>query len=232
MHPSLPGCFADNLVAVNGALWTIKIEITFYLLLPVLMKRLKKLKSLLQVNMTLLVLYILSVFYTFVLQKYHNTWHLPKQLANQFPAFVSCFVSGMVLVFNWEWILKKLNLLIIPSVLIFILHYVTKTEFLMPIVLSLISMFFAIRFPVLNSIKVKTDFSYPLYLFHFPLIQLMTHFNFYKTCFPLAFFLTFAGSFLISIIAMKIIDIFDCVSADRGKSAIHITKEMKVESRT
>lgn len=116
--------------------------------------------------------------------------------------------------------------------MIFILHYVTKTEFLMPIVLSLISIFFAIRLSILNFIEVKTDFSYPLYLFHFPLIQLMTHFDFYKTCFPLAFFLTFAGSFLISIIAMKIIDIFVYVSADRGKSAILITKEMKVESRT
>lgn len=232
MHPSLPGCFADNLVAVNGALWTIKIEITFYVLLPFLMKILKKLKSLFQVNMTLLVLYILSVFYAFVLQKYHNTWHLPKQLANQFPAFVSCFVSGMFLVFNWEWILKKLNLLIIPSVLIFILHYVTKTEFLMPIVLSLISIFFAIRLPILNSIEVKTDFSYPLYLFHFPLIQLMTHFDFYKTCFPLAFFLTFAGSFSISIIAMKIIDIFVYVSAGRGGEAVRIANGTKVEPRT
>lgn len=231
MHPSLPGCFSDNLVAVNGALWTIKIEITFYVLLPFLMKLLKKLKSLFQVNITLLVLYILSVFYTFILQKYHNTWNLPKQLVNQFPAFVSCFVSGMFLVFNWEWILKKLNLLIIPSVLIFVLHYVTKTEFLMPIVLSLISIFFAIRFSVLNFIEIKTDFSYPLYLFHFPLIQLMTHFNFYKNCFPLAFFLTFAGSFLISIIAMKIIDFFNCVSVDRGESSIHTTKEIKVESR-
>lgn len=143
MHPSLPGCFAENLVAVNGALWTIKIEIAFYLLLPVLIWFLKKLKSLLQVNLTLLVLYVLSVLYTFLLQKYAEVFHFPSQLANQFPAFTS-----------------------------------------------------------------KTDFSYPLYLFHFPLIQLMAHFGFYKNCFPLAFFLTFPGVYLASVIALNVVALF------------------------
>ena len=41
MHPTLPGCFGDRFVAVNGSLWTIKIEIAFYILLPLLIKILK-----------------------------------------------------------------------------------------------------------------------------------------------------------------------------------------------
>lgn len=205
MHPSLPGCFAENLVAVNGALWTIKIEIAFYLLLPVLIWFLKKLKSLLQVNLTLLILYVLSVLYTFLMQKYAEVFHLPSQLANQFPAFASCFVTGMFFLFNWELLLKKLNFLIIPGVLIFALHYVTKTEFLMPASLCIICIFFAMRFTFLSSFESKTDFSYPLYLFHFPLIQLMAHFGFYKNCFPLAFFLTFAGTYLSSAIALNVV---------------------------
>lgn len=198
MHPTLPGCFGDAFIAVNGALWTIKIELAFYILLPVLMWFLKKLKSAWQVNLVLAALYVLSVIYAFVFHRYAEIWHLPKQLANQFPAFVSCFVCGIFCLFNLEWIIKKLNILIIPSIFVFALHYISKTEFLMPLSLCVICMFFAFRFTALRSIGEKIDYSYPMYLFHFPLIQLMTHFAFYKNCFPLAVVLTFAGIFFIS----------------------------------
>ena len=37
MEPNLPGVFAGNTVTeVNGALWTLKIEVMFYLILPLL----------------------------------------------------------------------------------------------------------------------------------------------------------------------------------------------------
>lgn len=206
MHPTLPGCFDGKFIAVNGALWTIKIEIAFYVVLPILIWFFKKKKSLKQLNISFLVLYVLSILYTFILSRYANALHLPEQLANQFPAFVSCFASGMFLFFNWDWILKKINLLIVPSVIIFALHYVLKTEFLMPISLSLICVFFSTRFTFLGSIGSKKDYSYPLYLFHFPLIQLMAHFNFYTDCFPLALFLTFAGTYFISVLAVKLVD--------------------------
>ena len=206
MHPSLPGCFDGKFAAVNGALWTIKIEIAFYVVLPILIWFFKKMKSLKQLNIALLVFYVLSVLYTFILSRYANDLHLPKQLANQFPAFVSCFASGMFLFFNWDWILKKINLLVVPSVIIFALHYVLKTEFLMPISLSLICVFSSTRFTFLSYIGSKKDYSYPFYLFHFSLIQLMAHFNFYTECFPLALFLTFAGTYFISVLAVKVVD--------------------------
>lgn len=206
MHPTLPGCFGDKFVAVNGALWTIKIEIAFYILLPLLIKILKKLKSLKQINIILSFLYILSIVYAYILQRYADFWHLPKQLANQFPAFVSCFVCGIFCLFNFEWIIKKLNILIVPSIFVFTVHYITKTEFLMPLSLCFICMFFAFKFTSLSFIGEKKDYSYPMYLFHFPLIQLMTYYNFYKNCFPLAVVLTFAGTFFISYLVEKLLD--------------------------
>ncbi len=219
MHSTLPGCFGENLAAVNGTLWTIKIELTFYVLLPALIWLLKKLKNFRQVNAALLVLYALSVLYAFLMQRYAAALHLPHQLANQFPAFVCCFVSGMFCLFNWEWILQKLNLLILPCVVLFVLHYFAETEFLMSTVLAVICVFFAMKFTFLSSVAGKTDYSYPLYLFHFPLIQLMAHFRFYDSSFPLAFFLTFAGTFLISVFATKLLN-ERSVSAGRGGEAL------------
>ncbi len=206
MHPTLPGCFDGKFVAVNGALWTIKIEIAFYIVLPILIYFFKKMKSLKQLNISLIVLYVLSILYTFILGRYASPLHLPKQLANQFPAFVSCFASGMFLFFNWNWILKKINLLVVPAVAIFALHYIFKTEFLMPFALSLICVFFSVKFTFFSSIGSKKDYSYPLCLFHFPLIQLMSHFNFYAECFPLAVFLTFSGAYFVSVLAVKAVD--------------------------
>lgn len=206
MHPWLPGCFNGTSVAVNGALWTIKVEIAFYLLLPILILFLKKLKNLKQVNITLLVLYVLSAIYTVFFQKYADVLHLPHQLGNQFPAFVTCFVSGMFCLFNWNFICKKINLLVLPSVLIFAFHYILKTEFLMPFVLSMIVVFVALRTPCLNFIGSRTDFSYPMYLFHFPLIQLLTHYGFYRMNFVLSSFLTFAGTFFISFLVLNLLN--------------------------
>ncbi len=213
MHPTLPGCFEEKFVPVNGALWTLKIEIAFYILLPVFIAFLRKLKSLKQINISFLVLYVFSVAYTFFFQRYAVLLHLPHQLANQFPAFVSCFIAGMFCLFNWDFINSKINILIIPSVLIFALHYVFKTEFFTHAAITFIVIFIAIKIPLFNFVKCSVDYSYPMYLVHFPLIQLMVHYNFYKANFSLAVFLTFAGTFLLSIVAKKIVNALALVGA-------------------
>jgi len=47
LSPELPGLFQDNrFAAVNGALWTLKIEVMFYIALPVILLVLNRMKSL------------------------------------------------------------------------------------------------------------------------------------------------------------------------------------------
>ncbi|PWB25383.1 acyltransferase family protein, partial [Flavobacterium sp. HTF] len=58
MQPCLPGLFENNLIcAVNGALWTLKIEEGFYLVLPLIFYLIRKTKK---VYIVLISLYILS----------------------------------------------------------------------------------------------------------------------------------------------------------------------------
>lgn len=55
LAPDLPGLFADNrFTAVNGALWTLKIEVMFYIVLPVILLVLRWLRAFWWVGIALL----------------------------------------------------------------------------------------------------------------------------------------------------------------------------------
>ena len=171
MHPDLPGCF--NGAAVNGALWTIKIEIGFYIVLPLIIFIWKKIKSNKGKNIFFLALYVLSVLYTFILKRYAAQWHLPSQLERQLPGFISFFVSGMFIFLNWNLFLKIKNFLIVPSVIVFVVRYFTNTEILFPAAFAIIIVWAALFFKNLKTIGNYIDFSWGLYLFHFPLMQII-----------------------------------------------------------
>jgi len=171
VHPSLPGCFSGD--AVNGALWTIKIEIGFYILLPIILFFWREIKTLSRKNVFLISLYVLSILYNILLTKFSKQLHLPSQLAHQLPGFISFFISGMLIYFNWNTFLKLKNCLIVPAIGIYILHYVTNTEILFPIALAIILVFFAVQLKFLKCIGDSIDFSWGLYLTHFPLMQIM-----------------------------------------------------------
>jgi peptidoglycan/LPS O-acetylase OafA/YrhL len=173
-HPSLPGCF--NGEAINGALWTIKIEIGFYIILPVILYFWRRIKLNRSKNIYLATLYLLSILYNSILKRYSNQWHLPGQLEHQLPGFVSFFISGMLVLFNWKTFIQFKNWLIIPSITVYILHYFTNTEYVFPLALAIIIVYFSLLLKFLNRIGKDIDFSWGMYLFHFPLMQIL-YFN-------------------------------------------------------
>ena len=86
VHPCLPGIFENNLLcAVNGALWTLKIEEGFYLILPLIFYLLAKFKK---PFLVLLFIYIGSILYWYIMQFYFNRPLLAKQLPGQMSYFV------------------------------------------------------------------------------------------------------------------------------------------------
>ena len=179
MHPSLPSCFSTD--AVNGALWTIKVEIGFYIILPLLMWIYEKLKTSTKQNIFFAVLYVLSVAYNLILQKYATKLHLPAQLAHQLPGFISFFVAGMWIFLNYDLFDKIKNYLVVPSVLIYFAHYATKTEILFPAALAVIIVWSAVQFTAFSKIGKEIDFSWGIYLFHFPTMQILYYSIFHNT---------------------------------------------------
>ncbi|MGP1587109.1 MAG: acyltransferase family protein [Treponemataceae bacterium] len=171
VHPNLPGCF--NSQAVNGALWTIKVEIGFYLIAPIIITVWEKIKTTKCKNIFLTLLYLFSILYKVILKNFAEKWNLPLQLEHQLPAFISCFVSGMLIFFNLNFFLKVKNFIILPCIAIFALHYFTNTEFFLPISLAVIIVFSSLTFKSLSTIGKEIDFSWGMYLFHFPLMQIL-----------------------------------------------------------
>ena len=96
---------------------------------------------------------------------------------------------------------------ILPAIAIVILHFFTKTSFLLPIALCVFVMFFAFRLPLLNNIG-KTDYSYGMYLVHYPIILILNYYNLFESNFVVAVIATIGISFmfayLLEIIQKKI----------------------------
>jgi peptidoglycan/LPS O-acetylase OafA/YrhL len=96
LQPTLPGVFnSNNLTAVNGALWTLKIEVMFYLTVPVFVFLFRKLGYF----PVLVSSYLLSIayfeFFSEVAERTGSVFY--EQLARQLPGQLSYFMAGAFL---------------------------------------------------------------------------------------------------------------------------------------
>lgn len=174
-HPCLPGLFEKNLYcAVNGALWTLKVEIGFYIVLPLIFYIIKKLQK---PFLVLGSLYLFSSGYWFLLN-YLNQPLLAKQL----PGYLSYFVIGIYLFFNFDYVMKSKKTLLVFSGLIMIgYHFLgLQLDFLYPAAFGFIVIITAYNIPSLNNFGKYGDFTYGLYMYHFPIIQLFRQYNLFQ----------------------------------------------------
>jgi peptidoglycan/LPS O-acetylase OafA/YrhL len=184
LQPSLPGVFVDNIgTAINGSLWTIKIEIGFYIIVPIIAYILSKLKTKRRINIFLICLYIFGYIYNFIClyisKKMENRFI--EELAHQLPGFMQFFSVGIFCAVNYNMVRKYEKYLIIPSIIILIFYYSIGNEILLPVGLGLIIMFIGFNFHKLNNIGKIGDYSYGVYIFHFPIIQILVALGYFKT---------------------------------------------------
>ena len=86
-------------------------------------------------------------------------------------------------VYNTTELEKTDKFLLVPAVILFILHYVTKTEILLPFALTIIIMFLGKKLVIFSEIGQPIDYTYGMYLFHFPMpisdfLPLLPYFQF------------------------------------------------------
>ena len=182
LEPCLPGVFtSDSLVdcSVNGALWTLKVEVAFYVLVPVLLWLVNKVS---RKYLLFVLIYVLSVAYRTGLGHWGDVTdnHYWSILARQLPGFMSYFVCGMVLHYYFDFFIRRKWHFFFIGLCVFLLERHLGWEVLTP--LAFASMIFAVAysFKGLNSFGKYGDISYGIYIYHCPVIKLAADFGLFE----------------------------------------------------
>lgn len=164
LHPGIDGVFQSNPANpyMNGALWTIKVEVMFYLSVPFIAWFCRKLNR----DAVLWTLIILSILYR-VMFAHHES------LSVQLPGQLSFFLIGTLIYYHLAFF-KKHGLWMMPAAIIcFALHAWTGWFFLRPFAVATLTMGASLLVPEIKGPTRWGDFSYGTYILHYPIIQII-----------------------------------------------------------
>ena len=159
--------------SLNASLWTLKIEFAFYLLVPFIWRLAKRYGDVL-----LIAIFVLSAVY------YQALFSAGQYvLAKQLPGQMQYFVLGIAAYKYRELWIPNRTLAGILSVLLAIL--VTALQRAHPPVIFPLAVGAFVVMAALHAprLRIKSDFSYGVYLLHAPIIQLALLFGLYRPSF-------------------------------------------------
>lgn len=202
LQPTLPMVFEENpLQAMNGSLWTIKIEMMLYACIPLIVFFFRKFSA----TWVMFCIIIISIVWIYF---FRNISNLPiaEELSRQFPGQLAYFSCGIFLAIKPES-QRKLGFfsLISISLLIFVNNPIAKL-LIEPIAYSATVLF-------LSRLKMKRmnfgkygDISYGIYLYHFPIIQTLITLEMFKENVYFGAFLAISLTLIISIISWHFLE--------------------------
>ncbi len=172
LQPNLPGLFESNqLQAVNGALWTLKIEVMFYLTVPLVVMAFRKFGRV----PVLVTLYICSVAYSVVMgmlaSKTGSGFYL--ELQRQLPGQLSFFIAGAAGYYYFEYLARYSTWFVALAVVAFVLQTWLPWGVIQPVALAVLVVYFACVIPCAGNFGKYGDFSYGVYIVHFPILQVL-----------------------------------------------------------
>jgi peptidoglycan/LPS O-acetylase OafA/YrhL len=196
LQPNLPGLFENNTIqAFNGALWTLKIEVMFYLLVPFAVMTFHKFGRF----RIIIALYIVSILYSLMMLELarRTSLSLYGELQRQLPGQLTYFISGALGYYYFQYLKKYGIWLMVASTLAFAFQARLPWISIEPIALAIIVIYFATVFPHIGNFGKFGDFSYGIYIVHFPILQMTVSLGFFKDSPWLA--LGFASSLIIMV---------------------------------
>jgi len=180
IQPTLLGVFEQNpLQAVNGALWTIKIEVIFYILVP-LISYISLKSSRLSIYITI---YLLAIFYSLTMIWLFNTTNneIFLKLEKQIPSQLAFFISGALIYHFYKEFKTKIILIFTISIIVLYIHHnITNIYPLYPISLAVFIISFATQLKYLGNLSKFGDLSFGIYIWHFPIIQIFINYHLFN----------------------------------------------------
>lgn len=200
--PTLPGVFEQNpMHAVNGALWTMKVEIILYISIPIVFYFLKRFQKI----TVFAGIFVFACLYHWCFQMLYDKTGialfnvLKSHLGWQF----FYFYSGAFILCYFHFFMKYAY---ISITLALFGYYLIDYTYLNPFFFALFLLCFSYKAKPLFFLHRKANFSYGLYLFHFPIIQLIVHYNLHQTHYYLALALVLCCSLLLAIFSYYYIE--------------------------
>ncbi len=164
LHPSLPGVLSGE--AVNPSLWTIKLELLLYLVVPFvvwLYARSSRVWSLALVS-------LMSLSAVLFGMAADETGAASYDLAWKWVSLASYFMAGGAAYLYRDELRRYKWYLLLPSLLVLMVsNYFV--DFFRPFAMAAIIYFAAFTLPFLNRFGKIGDLSYGIYIFHAPIIH-------------------------------------------------------------
>lgn len=164
LQPGIPGVFANNPEnsAMNGALWTIKIEVMFYIAVPFIIWACRKFQR----DAVLVSLIVASIAFR-LLTASHTS------LTLQLPGQLSFFLLGSLVYYHLDFFKQHGWSIMLASAVLFGLHFWTGWFVLRPFAISGLCLGVCFVLPQVKGPTRWGDFSYGTYILHYPIVQLM-----------------------------------------------------------
>jgi len=200
LAPTLPGVFTSNIEnAVNGALWTLKIEVAFYLLVPVIHYLCGRFgtKKIVAAIFCFSCIWKYGFAYLASMESSQNIYlmngsrSIYEKLEVQFPAQLVYFTAGILLLLYFDKL--KLHFLFIAGItacLYLLDHWFMRGMLDILWISGLVFVFGFWRY--FGNFSKFGDFSYGVYIVHWPILQTMICFG--LTSLPPAMFLLLSVS--------------------------------------
>lgn len=172
VEPCIEGVLESNVIcAQNGSLWTIKIEVLFYLFILVIVYFFKRISFHIYLYLSV-ISFILHLFFV-----YFDFTKIPLSILNQIPFLLFYFFLGSFLndFFSKVRPIASLFILCIFS----LLYY--YSELFYPLFIVSFVFYIAYALPYHFNVNKFGDISYGLYIYHFPLIQFLVASGFFNT---------------------------------------------------